>query len=270
LQSQVDQLAESLSLELTEERDYVQILRNANAQMSAIGEEIAGDAASAAREDRVYKDLLAHSNELTDAMQTFLKAGSAEAEEVDGKRWAGKHAAHTDDKFVRQPVTDQFAECKDGSALARKLLVAASRCRKRRQELSLLLLEPNVYDIHADTDGELASQQARESLGRACTMLEGDEVMLVSMGGGRVAAILMNCDRPAALSVANHAISELSRSNGHINREMFDPATTVSVGVATASVVPRNFDAHQLIDSATRCLSAARTCGISTVKSIEV
>jgi hypothetical protein len=47
-------------------------------------------------------------------------------------------------------------------------------------------------------------------------------------------------------------------------------ATTVSVGVATASVVPRNFDPLRLIECAERCLSAARACGISTVKSIEV
>lgn len=268
LQPQVDQLAEGLSLELSEERDYIQILRDANEQMAAVGEQIASDVAAAAREDQVYDELLAHTSELTSAMQTFLKAGGIE--EVEGKRWAGKHAAHTDDKFVRQPVADQFAECKDGSALARKLLAAASRCRKRRQELSLLLLEPNVYDIHSDTDGELARQQARESLSRACATLEKDEVTLISMGGGRVAAILLNCDRRGALAVANQAISELSHSleqNGH---EDLDPATTLSVGVATAGVVPRNFDAQQLIDSASRCLSAARTCGISTVKSIEV
>jgi hypothetical protein len=35
-------------------------------------------------------------------------------------------------------------------------------------------------------------------------------------------------------------------------------------------VVPRNFDASQMIESAVRCLSSARSCGISTVKSIEV
>jgi HD-like signal output (HDOD) protein/GGDEF domain-containing protein len=268
LQPQVDQLAESLSLDLSEERDYVQILKDANEQMAAIGEQIASDVAAASREDQIYDELLAHTSELTNAMQTFLKAGGTE--QLDGKRWAGKHAAHTDDKFVRQPVTDQFAECKDGSALARKLLAAASRCRKRRQELSLLLLEPNVYDIHSDTDGELARQQARESLSRACGGLEEDEVMLVAVGGSRVAAILLNCDRPGALAIANQAISELSHSLEQSSHADLDPATTLSVGVATAGVVPRNFDAQQLIDSASRCLSAARTCGISTVKSIEV
>ena len=49
-----------------------------------------------------------------------------------------------------------------------------------------------------------------------------------------------------------------------------DLATTLSIGVATASVVPKNFDPVRMIESAARCLSAARACGISTVKSIEV
>jgi hypothetical protein len=34
--------------------------------------------------------------------------------------------------------------------------------------------------------------------------------------------------------------------------------------------VPKNFDPLRLIESAERCLSAARACGISAVKSIEV
>ena len=47
LQPQVDQLAESLSLELSEERDYVQMLVDANRQMATLGEQIAGESAAA-------------------------------------------------------------------------------------------------------------------------------------------------------------------------------------------------------------------------------
>src|SRR3954452_19282705 len=65
LQPQVDQLATSLSLELSQERDYVQMLVDANRQMAELGELIAGDSAAAAREDQVYHDLLAHANELS-------------------------------------------------------------------------------------------------------------------------------------------------------------------------------------------------------------
>src|SRR6476660_2166891 len=70
LQPQVDQLAESLSLELIEERDYVQMLVDANRQMAELGEQIAGESA---KQDQIYNDLLAHTNELSDAMSQFLK-----------------------------------------------------------------------------------------------------------------------------------------------------------------------------------------------------
>jgi hypothetical protein len=201
-------------------------------------------------------------------MKQFLKSGVLP--EKDGQRWSGQHAAHNDDKFVRAVLANQFAECKDNSALGRKLVAAASRCREQRQELSLLLAEPNVFDIHSDPQGEVATEQARESLARACATFETDEVTLVALGNGRVAAILANCERRAALSVANYAITDLSKNGRRGNLADFDPPTTLCIGVATVSVVPRNFDANQMIESAARCLSAARMCGISTVKSIEV
>ncbi len=176
-------------------------------------------------------------------------------------------AAHSDDAL--QPASDvvQFAECKDASALVRKLIAAANRCRGRRQELSLLLAEPNVFDIHSDPQGEAACEQARHALGNACAALESNKVTPVSVSNERTAVILLDCERRGALAVANHAIAKIGKS---APRDCGDMATTLSIGVATMSVVPRNFDPDRLIDSASRCLSAARVCGISTVKSIEV
>src|SRR3954449_3577494 len=94
LQPQVDQLADVLSLELSKERDYVQVLVDAQRQMAVIGEQIAGDSASA-NEDQVYHDLLSHTNELSAAMRQFLASGGKL--EVGEKRWNGKHAAHDED-----------------------------------------------------------------------------------------------------------------------------------------------------------------------------
>ena len=73
LQPQVDQLAESLSLELSEERDYVQMLVDAHRQMASLGEQIAGESAATSKEDHAYNELLAHTSELSDAMSQFLK-----------------------------------------------------------------------------------------------------------------------------------------------------------------------------------------------------
>jgi GGDEF domain-containing protein len=268
LQPQVDQLAESLSLELSEERDYVQMLVDAHRQMAALGEQIAGESASSSKEDQAYSQLLAHTNELSDAMRTFLTTDS-NCEKSGGRR-SEQHGAHNDEATGRGSMAVHFAECKDGSALVRKLIAAANRCRERRQELSLLLAEPNVFDVHSDPQGTQAGEEARRAIGNACAALQDDTISLVSLGNERTAAILSNCERRAALSMANHAITELSKSTRHDLREESDLATTLSIGVATMSVVPRNFDPHRLIDSATRCLSAARACGISTVKSIEV
>ena len=268
LQPQVDQLAESLSLELSEERDYVQMLIDAHEQMAALGEQIAGEAAASSQEDEAYNQLLAHTNELTDAMRNFL--GGDAAPEKEGRRWSAQHAAHSDDLPRREETEAHFVECKDGSALVRKLVAAANRCRGQRKELSLLLMEPNVFDIHADPQAESAVQQARDALAKASETLEPENVILVTLSNLRTAAILLNCDRRGAVAIANHAILEIGKSQGRGNREEGDLATTLSVGLATVSLVPRNFEAARMIESAARCLSAARSCGISTVKSIEV
>ena len=45
---------------------------------------------------------------------------------------------------------------------------------------------------------------------------------------------------------------------------------TISAVVATFAAVPKNFDPWRLVESAERCLYAARSCNTNTVKSIEI
>ena len=162
-------------------------------------------------------------------------------------------------------------EPKERSVLLRKLVAAANRCRERRQELSLLLMEPNVFDIHTDPFGKKAGDQARRALASACDALEPENVALGVARRTATAAIISDCERRGALAVAQHAIAELAKAQIAAEADQdHDLATTLSIGVATVSVVPKNFDPVRMIESAARCLSAARACGISTVKSIEV
>jgi len=266
LQTHVDQLADVLSLELSEERDYVKMLIDAQRQMAAIGEQIAGESASA-KDDEAYNQLLAHTNELTDAMQQFLTADVNAAK--GHKRWAGRHAAHEDGAAPRGDAG--HAENISGApALIQKLTRAANRCRERRHELSLLLVEPNAFHSAMGPQAALAGEEARRAIYHACAVLESKNVTLVTLGEKRTAAILANCERRGALSIANQAIAEIGAGRLHDSSGHDCPAATLSIGVATMSLVPRNFDPERLIESAVRCLSAARVCGISTVKSIEV
>jgi HD-like signal output (HDOD) protein len=251
LQPQVDQLADVLSLELADKRDYVQMLLEAHQRMAALSEQIAGQP-SPSGEDPAYAQLLSHTDALSSAMQDFLDGKSSQRPILN----RGPHS-----------YPDPSA---GNAALAAQLAAAATRCRDRRQELSLVIVEPNVYDIHADPLAENASRQMQCALEYACARLGQNRVMTVAMSPQRIAAILSNCERRAAVAVAQNAIAELARLASPHTDGNGDLSTTLSFGVATASIVPRNFDPDQMIESAARCLSAARGCGISAVKSIEV
>jgi hypothetical protein len=134
----------------------------------------------------------------------------------------------------------------------------------------MIAVEPNTYDVNSDPRGELAAYHARRALAQACDMLNDDDVALVSVTELRSVAILSNCERSTALAIAQNAISELGRleQGGFANADLL--MTTLSVGVATASVVARNFDPVHMTECAVRCLGAAKVSGTSAVKSIEV
>jgi HD-like signal output (HDOD) protein len=265
LQPQVDQLASVLSLELTEERDYVQMLIDAHHQMAELSEQIAGEARTI-KEDQAYNQLLTHTHELSAAMQAFLE-GREEGVASETLCAARQHGAHEPDAGKGRGET-QERSASNLSVLARKLAATANRCRERRRELSLLIVEPNVYDIHSDSSGEGARRDARRALEIACKSVESDKLTVIALSEKRTAAIVTDCERRSALALAQSVIAEIGRLGA--NACDADLATTLAIGVATLSVVPRNFDPTNMIESATRCLSAARACGISAVKSIEV
>jgi hypothetical protein len=201
-------------------------------------------------------------------MQTFLSGNSNGPETATGRR-QNQHAAHDWSKRVKTG-TGGLGDLSDASMLAGKLSAAATRCRDHRQELSLLIVEPNVYDVLSAPHAELASHQARRALGSACSSLDQEKIALVSLSKHRTAAIISDCERRDALAAAQNAIAEVAKLAAAHVEESGSHATTLSIGVATASVVSKNFDPIRMIESAARCLSAARACGISAVKSIEV
>jgi hypothetical protein len=267
LQPQVDQLAEVLSLELTDDRDYVGMLVEAQRKMAVLGEEIAGESASGS-DDAIYAELLAHTGELTDAMQAFL-AGKSSRPASDGQR-SHSHAAHYGQHATRGFAGRKSEVPAEQATLMRKLVEAAKRCRARRQELSLLVVEPGASGLDNDPQGETAGPLARRALADACDAFNSEKVILVSLADRGAAAIISDCERQSALLVARQAIAEVAKQNGLKSAADGDMSTTLSVGVATVSVVPKNFDPARVLESAMRCLSAARACGTSAVKSIEV
>jgi hypothetical protein len=246
LQPQVDQLGQALSLELTDKRDYKQTLLDAHRHMAALSEQVAGEPGMSSGGDFTGGELLAHASELSGAMREFFGRTKAVPSVVEER------------EKVAPPET-----------LLITLLAAANRCRERRQELSLIIMEPNVPG-GAGATMQLASRQARHALEGACGGVDRENISLVSLSAVRTAAVFANCERRAAIAVAQNTINKLANTMDGSSVVGVATATTVSIGVATASVVPRNFDPGRMIECGVRCLSAARAGGMSAVKSIEV
>lgn len=263
LQPQVDQLAEVLAVELAADRDYVGVLVKAQKQMGVLGEQIAADAA-AGDDDEIYGQLLAHTGELTDAMQSFLgrkrKPNAAEGS-------AQKHAAHYGQHRARGFVGRAAEGSNERGNLVQSLTSAATRCRERRQELSLLVVECGSGEAELPLGMQAAHDGAICTLVAACEAANQERPKIVPLADGRVAVVLMDCERRTALAISHDAIREFGE---HSAADESNRARVISIGVATVSAVPKNFDAGQLVESAVRCLTAARAGGISAVKSIEV
>jgi HD-like signal output (HDOD) protein len=265
LQPQVDQLGQALSLELSVERDYKQTLLDAHRHMAALSEQIAGGATPGSRDELVEGRLLSSASELTGAMRDLLERTDATASH---ERHAERHAS-PDSVVNGQASKRTVASVASASTLVNKLVAAANRCRERREELSLLIMEPNLSGTAGATT-RLASEQARRALEDACSALDRDSVSLVWLSEARTAAIMANCERRAAIDVAQTAIFEVARSCTGLPDAGNGRMGSVGIGVATASVVPKNFDPGRMTECAARCLSAALMGGTSAVKSIEV
>ncbi len=263
LQPQVNQLAEVLALELGEGRDYVQVLLESQRQMGLLGEEIASEAVIE-EDERIYELLLTQAADLTAAMQSYLAGRKAGTKP---KRQAQQtHAAHAGQRQPRGVVTGQ---ANDGRmTLLQSLTVAATRCRDLRQELSLLLVESSEVTSATVVDDPTASERIHRALATACDTLHDEEATILPVADGRIAVVLANCERRAAINIAHSAIREFGNVAEPQANNDFGPGR-LSIGVATIGAIPKNFDAARLVESATRCLAAARAGGMSAVKSIE-
>lgn len=266
VQPQVDVLANVLALELTGDRDYLHVLFEAHEHMAELSEEFVRTDCQQA--DAEYSELLEHSEELAGVMQSYLDTGNDD--DQPAQRWDRQHAPHEPARGERATSTAPPEQSSGTLLLLRRLTAAAEKCRERRRELSLLLVEPNSYDDEADPHATAAVRTIRQTMGDACESFDPRDVVMMPLPGSRTAVILLDCERRTAVELAGQMISRLGPPPDPDQVSDGQPELTASAGVATVTGVPKNFDAWCLWESAERCLHAARRCGTSAVKSIEV
>jgi len=270
LQPQVEQLADVLSVELAGDQNYVEVLTTAHDQMASLTEELAGQLRHHRSEDEVYTELLQEAQELTFAMQSFLE-GKQQCDEKSGsnRQWNDWHAPHERTQGERAAAETSGENAVGIVALLKHLSSAVPLCRGRRQELSLILMEANGANVLTATDSDAISL-LRRALEQSCRSRTGGAIDVLSITASQLAAILPDCERRAAVSIANEVLAQLAELAEKDESTTAIHAATLSAGVATVAAVPKNFDPWRMVESAERCLYAARSCNTNTVKSIEI
>jgi GGDEF domain-containing protein len=142
-------------------------------------------------------------------------------------------------------------------------------CRTDRRELSLLLVEIDNYDQLVRSGGVAVARRFAARLDASLSTSDLGDAVMLPMTAARFALLLPGSDRTAAVVLGRQLIAAtVAFSADQSPHDRLVPK--LSIGLATVAVPPKNFSARALIDSAQRCLHAARSSRKNAIKSIEV
>jgi PleD family two-component response regulator len=88
-------------------------------------------------------------------------------------------------------------------------------------------------------------------------------------GEAGFAVILPDCERRKAVEIGDELIQEISRVRP-VGLDRGPRAASLSVGVASVAMLPKNFPPRDLFTTASRCLYGSHASGGSVVKSLEI
>ena len=296
LQEKVELLADVLSLELPEGRDYSTVLLEAHGRLSEVAAEAAGELFGDPPGDRfggrrggaVGRSAIARGECSRAGPATGADAGrgpKARARNCSIVGATRTAAGSQPDVFVRgasgHPPTHsprsratsnskrQFQRTANGQGdpgFLGVLTTIVSTCRQSHCALSLLLVEVDRFDELLLTRGLAASQRMVGLIGTICQGLGLQDAICRQTSDSQFALILPSYDRWGGVEAANQLLRELR----HIAAPSeASPTMTISIGLAAVALPPKNFRPQDLIDSAQRCLHAAQSCGGNALKSIE-
>ncbi|TWU30158.1 HDOD domain-containing protein [Bythopirellula polymerisocia] len=263
LQPKVELLAEVLSLELPESREYTEILVAAHGQISALVDE---DEESlnefALCENDVNSQVRKEANRLKIAVNAFLRSAPAKVSslvlkvEVESPEESENHS--TGELPFELFSFDRTFE--------QRLVVALGKCRSQRQALSVVMLEVSTDNQEGESNESLLSRL----MDTACRVEFCSPLEVEVSSPTRRVLVLGECDRQEAVHMARGAIQSIEATFQRHKDRREETRIRVSGGVASVFMPSKNFEPSRLLQTADRCLAGARTCGTSSVKSLEI
>jgi diguanylate cyclase (GGDEF)-like protein len=298
LSAKVHHLADVLEIDLPAGQDYQAILIEAHGRMSelvcdataqllakqttAIGDESIHHLPEVAVQSATATATTARRAMLEDEGSAMSSSGNVSAASAlapppervyqaqpaaDGSQNGSRiHAGAGETKF-HTAIKDGDSERDPG--FVGRLTAAVATCRQARCSLSLLIVEIDQYDDIILARGPRAAGRIVAALEADCRSLDHREAAVSQSGEVQFTIILPDCDRRQAVDLANELIARVQR------RPHSAPATdaavlTISIGVASVALPPKNFPAADLIRAAERCLNGAKLSGGNAAKSIEI
>lgn len=287
VQSKVEQLAAVMLQKLPEDLNYKDVLERARRQLAEMSAEVTVEFLRAQRELTAAK---ATSLALSDEVRQLRSAAAQydltkrrlppRAEALPGVAelaaegqlphlgpQAGDDRRHAQAAACSAPVLD--AEADDDPALLGRLRGATVACRQSRQPLSLLLFEVDRHVDLAFHYGLERSELMLEQVRHMGAEVDHQGAVCQQVRDARYAVVLPGCDRQEAVQLGNQLLAKVRRLTLDA-MQGGPPPLTISLGIASVALPPKNFFAERLSESAARCLYGAQTSGGNSLKSIEI
>lgn len=273
LEEKVAQLADVLSLELPAGVNCLEMLIEAQAQLASSAEEAA---ARIAREDRAAEDLLREARALKHTLALAAHRAPQTSAAVGEEKGVAVHKTNTSQgpsrpsraavDTLQLPAYGELLTSAD-PGLAGRVAAGVATCRAARQPMSLLLMGLDRYEDLLLTLGLGGAERLGGMVELALRAVCDAADVRLPLGDGCYGVLLERRDRPRAAQVARDAM------HGFAERTLrcsLPTSATLSAGLATLAIPPKNFAPQELIDAAQRCLSAAQRSGGDSLKSIDL
>ena len=264
LEEKVGQLADTLNVDLAGGTDYRELLEAAHARLVGVAEEVAGDLVGAAAATG------GENGPMADILASLAKAAAGVSEYTPD---AQMETSPPDVAEVSSAPSDSRLSARESAAsatiaparLSAYVATAAAACRQIRCPMSIMLVEMNKPESLALALGRHGFLQVRSQIGEACRNVEHEQRACLPYGEIGFLVILSDCERQTAVRIGQALIQTIRGQAGAGGAPV-----GVSVGVASVSLPPVNFDPDLMLESADRCLYGARSSGGTMVKSIEI
>jgi HD-like signal output (HDOD) protein len=265
LQSQVKQLAEVLALELPEHTPYVELLRAAHEQLSDVASEAAVELLSLGPERRI----LAETDDLRNQLQKVLRAPIEPPPQPPPAAPPTAAEPKSQPTSAKPPAALQSVAAVTAAdpGLKGRIAGAVTNCRQGRRPLTFALVQVDQWDQVLIRRGPQQALQLLHMLEKAIGQWTNDRGSSLTVGEALFAIVWEDCQRGEAIDLIRlliRAVKSWQPLGDH------QPAFTLSAGLATIALPPKNFPAHDLVEAARRCLSGAQLSGGDSYKSIEL